>query len=585
MDVNMEREMIYKSNDINIVMALSELRKNIIGWFPIREDADILEIGGNYGEITEELCRKGKTITVEPDTSKAELIYERLKKVSNLEIISKKLNEIKFEKSFDYITLIGCLENIDSLYGEYKDSSEAFFELLKYLKTLLKPSGKILLAFDNKYGIKYWAGAVNNRDENAYKAVFDEKNILYKDKVQEIIKNAGFDKMKFYYPLPDYKLANVIYSSDYLPKPNEAKLRYYAYYNDYSNIIFNEIGAINTLAKDGKFEDFANSYFVEISNDGNLCDTKFASFNNLRKREKRLLTRIVGDKVYKESIEDESKQFMDEYLNNLERIKMLGFNSLEEIEDNKVVSPYLDYMTLTEKLVEYAKKENISLFYDTIGDWYEKIKNLLGITQNGDSEGNKSDLNYTSNGFIDLTFDNVFVNNNEYYVFDQEWFKSNIPVEFVLYRSICNMYEYNPELNKIVDKNDVLNKFNLSTHEDYFKELEEQFRNEVTDSEIVEFYNSTYKNVLYLNDLVNNYKEMINNNEKLKENVNYFIENENKLNEKINELNKIIESQNEELNTENNKINKLNSELMEIKKTKTWKLINYFKRNGEDDRR
>ena len=58
-----------------------------------------------------------------------------------------------------------------------------------------------------------------------------------------------------------------------------------------------------------------------------------------------------------------------------------------------------------------------------------------------------------------------------------------------------------------------------------------------------------------------------------------------KINEKINELNKIIESQNEELNTENNKINKLNSELMEIKKTKTWKLINYFKRNGEDDRR
>ena len=581
----MERGMIYKSNDINIVMALSELRKNIISWFPIKEDAEILEIGGNYGEITEELCKKGKTSCIEPDKSKAELIYERLKKVSNLEIISKKIDEIEFEKSFDYITLIGCLENINKIYGEYKDSSEAFFELLKYLKTLLKPAGKILLAFDNKYGVKYWAGAVNDKDENAYKALFDEKNIFYRDKVKEIIKNAGFDRMNFYYPLPDYKLANVIYSGDYLPKPNEAKLRYYAYYNDYSNIVFNEIGAINTLAKDGKFEEFTNSYFIEISNDGNMCDTKFASFNNLRKREKRLLTRIVGDKVYKESLEDESKQFMDEYLNNLGRIKKLGFNSLEEIEDNKVVSPYLDYMTLTEKLVEYAKNEDTSLFYDTIGDWYEKIKNLLGIIQNEGIECNKSDLNYTSNGFIDLTFDNVFVNNNEYYVFDQEWFKSHIPVEFILYRSICNMYEYNPELNEIVNKNEVLNKFNLSKHEDYFKELENQFRNEVTDSEVVEFYNSTYKNVLYLNDLVNNYNEMINNNEKLKENVNCFIENENRLNEKINELNKIIESQNEELNTENNKINKLKSELMEIKKTKTWKLINYFKRNGEDDRR
>lgn len=578
MDINTERENVYKSNDINMVMALSELRKNIISWFPIKENSEILEIGGNYGEITEELCKKGKTVCIEPDESKVDIITERLKNVSNLEIISNKLDEITFENKFDYITLIGCVENINSLYGENKNNSETLLELLKYLKTLLKPDGRILIAFDNKYAIKFWAGAVNNRDEKAYKSLFDENNILYKEKIEEIISNAGYDKMKFYYPLPDYKLANVIYSSEYLPKSNEAKLRYYAYYNDYSNIIFNEINAINSLAKDGKFEQFTNSYFIEIANDGNLCETKFASFNNLRKREKRLLTRIVGDKVYKESIENESHQFMYEYLKNLNKLKELGFNSMEEAEDNKVVSPYLSYMTLTEKLVDYVKNENINMFYENINDWYEKLKNMLGITDD------KSGLNYTNNGFIDLTFDNVFVNNNEYFVFDQEWFKENIPVEFILYRSICNMYEYNPELNNSIEKTEVLNKYGLSEHEDYFMKLEDEFRNEVTDSEIVEFYNSTYKNVLYLNDLVNNYNELMHNNEKLKENINYFIENENKLNEKITELNNIIEKQNIELNTENNEINKLNSELREIKKTKTWKFINYFKRNGENDR-
>lgn len=581
----MEREMVYKSNDINVVMALSELRKNIISWFPIRENSEILEIGGNYGEITEELCKKGKTVSIEPDKDKAQIIFERLKNVSNLEIISKKLDEIKFEKKFDYIVLIGCVENINNIYGEYKNNSEALLELLKYLQTLLKPSGKILLAFDNKYAIKYWAGAVNNRGEIAYKSLFDEENALYKEKIEEIIKNACYNNIKFYYPLPDYKLANVIYSSEYLPKPNEAKLRYYAYYNDYSNIIFNEINAINSLARDGKFEHFTNSYFIEISNDEIMCDTKFVSFNNLRKRKNRLITRIVGDKVYKESVEDESQQFMEEYLNNLDRLKKLGFNSIEKIEENKAVSPYLNYMTLTEKLVDYAKNDNMDLFYETINEWYEKLKNLLGIIQVINNENNKSGLNYTNNGFIDLTFDNVFVNNNEYYVLDQEWFKENIPIEFILYRSIYNMYEYNPELNKIVEKNIIMNKFNLTEHEEYFEELEKQFRNEVTDSDVIEFYNSTYKNVLYLNDLVNNYNELISNNEKLKENINYFIENENKLNEKISELSDIIEGQNNKLNNENNEINKLNSELIEIKKTKTWKLVNYFKRNGENDRR
>jgi hypothetical protein len=77
--------------------------------------------------------------------------------------------------------------------------------LFHELNVILKPEGTILFAADNEFGIRYITGTERLADE-----VYVERNEL----CNGILKN-GFD-FKAYYPYPDYRFAEAIYSDDRL---------------------------------------------------------------------------------------------------------------------------------------------------------------------------------------------------------------------------------------------------------------------------------------------------------------------------------------------------------------------------------
>jgi cyclopropane fatty-acyl-phospholipid synthase-like methyltransferase len=56
-----------------------------------------------------------------------------------LEIIVGNLNDIKFEKKYDYITLIGVLE----YQNNFTESENPFKDFLAKIRNLLNPNGKI----------------------------------------------------------------------------------------------------------------------------------------------------------------------------------------------------------------------------------------------------------------------------------------------------------------------------------------------------------------------------------------------------------------------------------------------------------
>lgn len=43
--------------------------------------------------------------------------------------------------------------------GSYTNSENPYKDFLKKIKQLLKPNGKLLIAIENQYGLKYWCGA------------------------------------------------------------------------------------------------------------------------------------------------------------------------------------------------------------------------------------------------------------------------------------------------------------------------------------------------------------------------------------------------------------------------------------------
>ena len=195
-------------NDIRwpIFYHLTEIRKNIINWYPMKKDATVLEIGAGMGAITSALCQKAKKVTcVELSKQRATAIANRNKSQENLEIIVANLNDVKFDEKFDYITLIGVLEYAPL----YTSSKKPFVDFLTNIKKLLKPNGKILIAIENKLGMKYFAGAPEDHTNIKYDGIMGYSNkesvqTFGKLELKNLLKAVGLKYTQFYYPLPDY---------------------------------------------------------------------------------------------------------------------------------------------------------------------------------------------------------------------------------------------------------------------------------------------------------------------------------------------------------------------------------------------
>ena len=139
-----------------ILYHLSPIRQNIINWYPFKENASCLEIGGGCGAITGALCQNLKKVkVVELSKRRSSINLERHKHFNNLEIIVGNLNDIKFKEKFDYITLNGVLEYA----GAFTNTDEPYKDFLAQIKKYLNSNGKLIIAIENRYGLKYFAGA------------------------------------------------------------------------------------------------------------------------------------------------------------------------------------------------------------------------------------------------------------------------------------------------------------------------------------------------------------------------------------------------------------------------------------------
>ena len=152
--------------------------------------------------------------------------------------------------------------------GYYTDAEDSFTAFLQNLRKMLKPAGRILIAIENKFGLKYWAGAREDHTGQLFDSIEGYHKTescvrtFSKKEITSIIRRAGFDKMNFYYPFPDYKFPVQIFSEDYLPKAEELACGKDSFDNT-RWILFDETAVSQQLAKDGSFEFFANSFMIE----------------------------------------------------------------------------------------------------------------------------------------------------------------------------------------------------------------------------------------------------------------------------------------------------------------------------------
>lgn len=140
---------------LELLPHLSNLRENILNWYPFTKNDVVLEIESGFGGITGLLCRKaGKVVSVEQSLKRANINSTRHNKCENLDICVGQINEIELKDKFDYIVLNGTFHNI----AAYTHTANPHHDFLLRLKELLSEKGKILIATENRLGLKYFAG-------------------------------------------------------------------------------------------------------------------------------------------------------------------------------------------------------------------------------------------------------------------------------------------------------------------------------------------------------------------------------------------------------------------------------------------
>jgi len=187
---------------------LSSLRSNILRPFEFSAGQDILEIGAGCGAITRYLGEAGANVlALEGSSRRSKMARSRTRDLSNVTVVCETFSEFEIEQKFDVITLIGVLEYA-SLYVYTKNPEE---DMLKSVATLLKPNGFLILAIENQFGLKYFAGApedhlqipmygIEGRYEDAQPKTFGQSSLA------SMLSRSGLTEQSYWAPFPDYKL-------------------------------------------------------------------------------------------------------------------------------------------------------------------------------------------------------------------------------------------------------------------------------------------------------------------------------------------------------------------------------------------
>ena len=202
---------------------LSSTRANLLRNIKLPECSNILELGCGCGAITRYFAESGHNVTaVEGSLRRAEIAKLRNSDINQVEVICQNFNSLELpQKYYDAVLFIGVLEYAKRFSGQDKITPEqAVISLLKKTASALKTKGFIIITIENRTGLKYELGALEDHLAIANVGLDDYKGYEFTGvktydytQWQNILTECGLAN-RFYYPFPDYKLPNLVICND-----------------------------------------------------------------------------------------------------------------------------------------------------------------------------------------------------------------------------------------------------------------------------------------------------------------------------------------------------------------------------------
>lgn len=505
---------------------LSGVRANIVTWLPITNRHRVLEIGSGCGAITGALAdMAGQVTCIELSKKRSMINATRNKYRKNIEILVGNFEDIEpaLEEKYDFITLIGVFEYAES----YINTINPYETFLERIGKHLAPGGQIVIAIENQFGLKYFAGCKEDHTGSFFEGIEGYTNTtgvktFSKKRLEEIIANVGF-LSEFYYPYPDYKLPHTIYSDAHLPKEGDLTTNVRNYDAD-RVIAFDESKAFDQIIREGMFPHYSNSFLVLASPEKieQREKTIYSKYSSERKDEFSIRTYITetpqGERhVYKAALTPKANVHITDMSNRYETFRTCYAHSKLEpnrctalLRDNETALIAGKPTTARARIeLEYLEGIDFEKYLDRLQERREYGEMLKWIRQYGEEVLKTAcQLPFTKSSKFekifgkcelqaggaaanpcnfDLIFSNIVLKSPDeehmiLYVLDYEWiFDFLIPIKFIIYRAFFYYLDQKKTLafREYLEKEkiDLYEEFDISEEEkDIFMQMEHEFQ-------------------------------------------------------------------------------------------------------------
>ncbi len=191
---------------------LSSARANLLRPFAgnLLSGASVLELGCGCGGVTRFLGETAdEVLAVEGSSSRGMVAAERCADLDNVTVVVDRIQDLPQEIGrFDVVTLIGVLE-----YAAKFDLTPV--GLLGIARRFLKEDGALILALENRLGLKYLAGVPEDHLCTSWSGVtgaYRQNGVTTwsRRELRQLLREAGFETHEQFVPVPDYKLPTTV---------------------------------------------------------------------------------------------------------------------------------------------------------------------------------------------------------------------------------------------------------------------------------------------------------------------------------------------------------------------------------------
>lgn len=472
------KKIIEEKKSWPILYHFSSLRENIVEYLPFTGKEKVLEVGSGCGAITGVLSRKAGEVTCVDLSKKRSMINAyRHTECDNVSIHVGNFKDIEptLPTDYDYVLLIGVFE-----YGRgYIGGDTPYRDFLNILKKHLGKDGRIVIAIENKYGMKYFAGATEDHLGTYFSGIenYREKGsarTFSNEGLKKIFKECGFTESHFYYPYPDYKFMTTIFSDKRLPVKGELSNNLRNFDRDRMQL-FDEKAAYEGVLEEGLFPVFSNSYVVVL---GKELDTIYTRYSNDRALDYQIKTEMCMKEdgkivVRKYPMQEQSKA----HVRNMEKAykllseryagSTLKINPCRLVEEGDTLYAEFDFeqgKPLSELMDACLEKGEQEKFLEYFKKFYELIRYNESFAATD----------------YDLIFSNILVDGDNFTLIDYEWTfpETTSPKELGFRAIYCYLQE--DEKRNCLDYSAILEYLGVNEQETAeYKEKEVSFQKKV----------------------------------------------------------------------------------------------------------